>query len=104
MAIVDPKPDGRGMKLLNSLSQKYPDHPPIDVNPFAMDDPKILHDFGRVIRIILEENGLIKNPPSKRSKINEVYNLLSLTIITVHYLAMVIENLAMVIEGMQNEP
>lgn len=97
MAVVDPKPDGRGMKLLNSLSQKYPDHPPIGANPFAMDDPKILHDFGRVIRIILEENGLIKNPPSKRSKINEVYNLLSLTIITVHYLAMVIE-------GMQNEP
>ncbi len=39
-----------------------------------------------------------------RSKINEVYNLLSLTIFTVHYLAMAIENLAMVIEGMQNEP
>lgn len=94
MAVVDPKPDGRGEKYLDSLFQKYPQ---IGANPFAMDDPKILHDFGRVIRIILEENGLIKNPPTKRSKINEVYNLLSLLITTVHYLAMVIE-------GMQNEP
>lgn len=103
MAVVEPKPDGRGMKLLNSFLDKYSGLQ-VSANTFAIDDPKILHDFGRVIRIILEENGLIKNPPSKRSKINEVYNLLSLTIFTVHYLAMAIENLAMVIEGMQNEP
>lgn len=49
MAIVDPKPDGRGMELLNSLFQKYPDLQ-IGANPFAMDDPKILHDFGESIQ------------------------------------------------------